>query len=206
MNEHITQLLEAYHDGELRGSQLERVEAHLKSCADCRANLTRLESLSVLLAESPAPAGLKPAAQFEAEVNRRIPARPTPTLWGRVLRIGWYLTPAALLGALSFLLTTHLVGWLATAALRLAPDSVLADLFAVSGWASPRSLLTLDIETLVRSLACGLTGICPLGLSGIGGLLAMLALSALYLSWLASWVARRSHHQKLETITARSRG
>ena len=110
MNEHITQWLGAYHDGELRGAQLERVEAHLKSCADCRADLARLESLSALLAESPAPAGLKPAAQFVAEVHRRIPVRPEPTRWGRAMRTSWRLTPAALIGVLIFLQTTNLVG------------------------------------------------------------------------------------------------
>lgn len=206
MNEHITQLLEAYHDGELRGAQLERVEAHLKSCTECRETLARLDTLSVLLAESPAAAGLKPAYQFEAEVRMRIPTRPELTRWGKAMRAIWLLAPAALLGALAFLRTTSLVGWLVTAGLWLAPDSMLANLFAVPGWTVPQSPLAPEVETIGRALVCWLTGICLPGVSGIGGLLTLLAVSMLYLSWLATWAARRRHHQKLETITAGSRG
>ena len=207
MNEHIQQWLGAYHDGELHGKQLEQVEAHLARCAACRAELAQLESLSSLLAGSPAPAGLKPAAQFEAEVRMRIPDRPEPIWWGKVLRAVWYLTPVALLGVLVFLLTTNLVAWLVLVVLRLAPNSALAGLFAFPAWSLPAAgPLQLDIEAIGRALVCGLTGICPLSLGGIGEVLILLTVSALYLSWLATWVARQHHHQKLETITARSRG
>ena len=206
MNEHITQWLEAYHDGELHGKQLGRVEAHLKRCTACRADLARLESLTSLLAESPAPAGLKSADQFEAEIRLRIPARPEPTRWGKALRTSWRLAPAALIGVLVFLQTTNLVGLLVTAVLRLAPDSMLTNLFAWQARIVPENPLALEVEVVGRALVCGLTGICPLGLGGIGGMLIMLAVGTLYLSWLATWLARQRHHQKLETITARSRG
>lgn len=45
MNEHLDLELSAYLDGELEDSELPRVEAHLKSCAECREALDDLKRL-----------------------------------------------------------------------------------------------------------------------------------------------------------------
>jgi anti-sigma factor RsiW len=44
-------LLSAYFDGELSGRQTARVEAHLASCAHCRAELARLRETQALIRE-----------------------------------------------------------------------------------------------------------------------------------------------------------
>jgi len=54
MNEHVTEWIGAYHDGELRGARLLQVESHLLDCAACQAELDALSALSTLLQEDSA--------------------------------------------------------------------------------------------------------------------------------------------------------
>jgi anti-sigma factor RsiW len=49
MNQHVTDWLGAYHDGELEESRRQQVEAHLQVCEDCHAELSRLRALARLL-------------------------------------------------------------------------------------------------------------------------------------------------------------
>lgn len=48
-------VLQAFHDGELRGNELAAVEAHCKQCAECRNELTALAETTALLAAAPTP-------------------------------------------------------------------------------------------------------------------------------------------------------
>jgi anti-sigma factor RsiW len=50
----FAQRIQAYHDGRLDDAQAAQVEAHLKSCAACAAELRELEGLSQMLASIPA--------------------------------------------------------------------------------------------------------------------------------------------------------
>ena len=52
MSNHVTEWLNAYLDGELHGSRLQHVEAHLAECDACQAELESLERLSSLLQKS----------------------------------------------------------------------------------------------------------------------------------------------------------
>jgi anti-sigma factor RsiW len=47
------QILSAYHDGELPGADRTRVEAHLRECASCAAELAGIRESSRLLREAP---------------------------------------------------------------------------------------------------------------------------------------------------------
>ena len=76
MSKHVTEWLNAYLDGELNGSQLQQVEAHLAECEACQAELESLERLSSLLHEVPAPEFTSPE-RFAAQVNLRLPHRRT---------------------------------------------------------------------------------------------------------------------------------
>ena len=49
MNPHVSELLPAYHDGELTSNCQRQVEKHLQDCPTCRAELKALEELSSLL-------------------------------------------------------------------------------------------------------------------------------------------------------------
>jgi hypothetical protein len=77
--------LSALLDNELPAAERARLEAHLQSCAACRAELESLRRASALLRALPQPAlprsfllPLEPAAQQRAD-NLAQPARPAPT-------------------------------------------------------------------------------------------------------------------------------
>src|SRR5919108_6471940 len=72
MSKHVTEWLSAYADGELRGSQLQQVKAHLAECEACQVELESLDRLSSLLREVPAPKFIPPE-RFAAQVNLRLP-------------------------------------------------------------------------------------------------------------------------------------
>ena len=55
MSNHVTEWLNAYYDGELKGKRLQQVEEHLIECEACQAELESLQGLSALLQEVPAP-------------------------------------------------------------------------------------------------------------------------------------------------------
>lgn len=68
--------LEEYHDGELAAADRVATEAHLGSCADCRAELERLRKLEDILRR--VPAGAPPDAdRFLAHIRARS-RRPSP--------------------------------------------------------------------------------------------------------------------------------
>ena len=77
MNEHVTELLGAYLDGELEYGLEKQVRSHLVVCRDCRQELAALQSLSHLLRSDPNPA-TDPAA-FTARLEAQLPARPDKT-------------------------------------------------------------------------------------------------------------------------------
>jgi len=68
----------AYRDGEAKGR--EAMAAHLKECAECRAELARLEEVFAALDAMPVP---DPGEDYGARVWRqiapRLPERPAPS-------------------------------------------------------------------------------------------------------------------------------
>jgi predicted anti-sigma-YlaC factor YlaD len=167
MTDHVSAWLGAYHDGELTGRRLQKVEAHLVECAPCRAELESLRALSAMLGESSAPEGLLPPEQFVAQVGLRLPRRRQRPFGQRVALVAWRLVPFALLGAWLFLQTVFAVAWI----VQLVPG---LDLGQGTGF------LPLSVAD-VRRLA-------------MANLIVPMALALLYWSWLASWwVSRREH-------------
>ena len=71
MSNHVTQWLSAYHDGELKGRQLQQVEEHLAECEACQAELDVLQGLSQLLQEVPVGEFI-PNERLVSQVNLRI--------------------------------------------------------------------------------------------------------------------------------------
>lgn len=199
MTEHVMTWLGAYHDGELRGLRLRQVEIHLARCATCRAELERLRALTALLQESPAAKGLTPPERFVAQVGLRLSRRPVQPTWQRALEIGWRVTPMGLLGAWAFVQAVFVVAWVVLVALQLGlggdvpvwllPASQqrpsLSELFSLS------SASLGDIGRMMLQLLSGR------GLWGWGftlNLASLVVIGLLYWSWLASWWARRQHH------------
>jgi hypothetical protein len=102
MNGHVDDWLPAYHDGELHGARLKRVEDHLKDCESCRRGLDQLQKLSTLLLAAPGPARQISSQRFASQVKLRL-KEPAPRLrWQKALKAGWQAAPLGLLFAWSF--------------------------------------------------------------------------------------------------------
>ncbi len=114
---HVTDLLAAYHDGELAPGARRRVEAHLQSCAECREELAQLEQLSDLLGAYTLPDTLSGAEAFRAQVGLRISRRARPRR--NYLSWSWHIVPVALLCALAGLMGLLAVGDLFVGVCRL---------------------------------------------------------------------------------------
>ena len=71
--ERLGPLLDAYHDGELRGPRRWQVRRHLDGCAACRETLAEIEPLGLLVREV---AGTVATPDLWADVARRLPVRP----------------------------------------------------------------------------------------------------------------------------------
>ncbi len=203
-NGHVINWLQAYHDGELQGRRQRQVDAHLERCEMCRAELEGLRALTALLQESPAPQGLSRPDRFVAQVGLRLPRRPTQSTWQRALETGWRLIPVGLLCAWVFVQAVFLTSRVVLGALELGLGSdVAATLLPASqqgSWLDEvLSLSSANLSNLSQIALQLFKSGGPLGWGATLNLVAMLVIGLLYLSWLASWWARR-HHKNGEAI------
>jgi anti-sigma factor RsiW len=91
MSEHMTEWLNAFLDGELRGPRLGQVQDHLAGCAICRAELDELRGLSRMLHEAPPVVADQPADRFIAELTLLLPRREESAPKTGIV---WWLAPA----------------------------------------------------------------------------------------------------------------
>jgi anti-sigma factor RsiW len=193
MPEHIVEWLGAYLDGELPANRLLQAEAHLQDCRECRAELGSLRELSRLLGEAPAPQGFPTAGAFVARLAPSLPLRPEPSSRRTALEAIWWLAPLLIVAALVFVQTaSRLSGWVwAAGALGLLGEA--------SAWLAPSPSGTAWLTT-----ALGRLGLLPaeaglgwaklaeaFGRSALSQIIWQASIALLYLSWLASWWARR---------------
>lgn len=115
MSNHVTEWLNAYLDGELKGRQLHQVEEHLASCEACQTELDTLQGLSSLLQEVHAPT-LVSHERFVSQVNLRLPERRAKETKDSSIGFGWWLIPVGLLAAWIFISTTTIVSDMVTVA------------------------------------------------------------------------------------------
>jgi anti-sigma factor RsiW len=109
MSDHVTEWLNAYLDGELKGNRLQHVQEHLAECPTCQDELDSLQSLSGLLQTVPAPEFPSPE-RFATQVNLLLPQKRTSTPNSRLFEIGWWLIPVGLLAVWVFISTAALLG------------------------------------------------------------------------------------------------
>lgn len=189
MSDHVLEWLGAYRDGELHGSRLQQVEAHLAECEICQRELEALENITSWLQEAPAAEFTSPE-RFAAQVHLRLPySKPAPSS-RNLLEVGWWMIPVGLLAAWGFIATTYLVndllsfatnfGWLSGVSDWLwsgAPAAANWSMrLAQAGVLSGRSLeLAVSTESFTR------TALPQIGLQ--------IAIALLYLSWVAIWWA-----------------
>jgi predicted anti-sigma-YlaC factor YlaD len=198
MSNHVTEWLNAYLDGELHGSRLHHVEAHLAECEVCQTELESLESLSGWLQGVPAPEFTSPE-RFAAQVNLRLPHQQSTISQKKILEVGWWMIPVGLLATWIFMNTSFLVSDMLSLANSLGLLMGISDwmTLGVADWSttlgqfgvlSGNSLdLAASTETFTR------TSLPQISLQ--------VSIALLYLSWIAIWWARRrrqEHGQLLE--------
>jgi anti-sigma factor RsiW len=177
MNEHVTQWLAAYYDGELHGSRQQQVEEHLSSCPACQVELGALRQLSLLLQEAPVPESQLSAGRFRAQVMLRLPPAIRRPGWQRALKAGWQFAPFGAVLAWAFGQAVWLVASLVSV---LDLPLGLSRAGALGGGLS------------LASAAPGLGGVERIIELGLLNLAFSAALTIFLCGWLASWwVARR---------------
>ena len=183
MGNHVHEWLNAYHDGELHGRRLARVEEHLAHCPECQRALAELESLSALLQADPLPKLSTSPEQFVAQVGLRLP-RQTPNGSRRRTQRGplswrWALIPLVILGMVWFLQSVTLVTNLLTAieVLGINPQAV--------SWLVPAQTAPQNLVQSASLFALDL-GV-PFDAVTFISLILPLILAGGYLLWLALW-------------------
>jgi len=109
MSNHVTEWLNAYYDGELKGKRLQQVEEHLTTCEACQAELESLQGLSALLQEVPVPEFPSPE-RFATQVNLLLPQKRTTTPGTHLFEVGWWMIPVGLLAVWVFISIAVLLG------------------------------------------------------------------------------------------------
>lgn len=191
MSEHVTDWLNAYLDGELKGHRLHQVERHLVDCQECRAELESLQDVSALLHEVPAPEFIS-SERFATQVNLLLPHGQPRSTKRNVQEVGWWMIPVSLLMLWVVIGSFEVVGDLVRAADRLG---MLND--------APAWVVQSFSEEAIWSEALGDVGL----LSGNGlawvevtelftrntlpQFIWQAAIALLYLSWIAIWWARQ---------------
>jgi anti-sigma factor RsiW len=193
MSKHVSEWLNAYHDGELRGSRLHQVEAHLAECELCQSELESLQGLSSLIHEVPAPE-FTPPERFAAQVNLRLPHNRTVVSTQKIVEIGWWMIPVGLVGTWVFFGTAFIVGEL------LSTAGNLGLLSGMSAWLGIGTSGDIYLSTTIGQMGV---------LSGNGlnwaeametftrislpQIVLQVSIALLYLGWIAIWWARRTH-------------
>lgn len=196
MSDHVTEWLNAYYDGELKGGRLRQVEDHLAACEACRAELESLRELSVWLHEAPA-AEFVSQERFVSQVNLRLTQRRSTPMKNKVADVGWWMIPVGLLMAWVFFSTTALISDLVAAAGNLgaldnAGALLSSDPSANAAWASTLGRIgLLEGESLgwAESAESFARNVLP-------QFVWQVSIAMLYLTWIAIWWTRRKRREQ----------
>ncbi len=191
MNGHVTPWIQAYHDGQLRGVQRERVSAHLESCAVCQKELKQMLVLSDLLREYSAPQPISTPAAFMTRMMRRLPAPVPLPRWRARWEAAWQALPLMLMAGWILAQTVlaagnlSLLGGYATALANGAP-------FEIPFASGLPGVLRLDLVWPILAGAPWLGPTTQMFLWITTSALLTLFFGILVWGWIASWwVSRR---------------
>jgi predicted anti-sigma-YlaC factor YlaD len=195
MSKHVSEWLNAYHDGELRSNRLHHVETHLAECELCQAELESLESLSDLLQEVPTPR-FTPVERFASQVNLRLAHKQTAVSRRQILEISWWMIPVGLLAVWIFIGTSFFISDILSAANHLGLLRGISDWMAfgpsndiyLSATLSQLGLLSGSRLSWAESTEAFTRMSLPL-------ISLQISIALLYLSWVAIWWARHTRQQ-----------
>ena len=196
MIEHVTELLGAYLDGELRGLRLHQVEEHLEKCKACQKELKVLRGLSTLLQETIPAEDFTSTERFISNLTLSLPRRPEAVPRRKPLEILWWLVPAGVLGAWVFLQTVITVSTLvSTADLTGLFGNAVAWLQSGSQqslwFSASMSLFGNHIHGNERTALDLLNGLSIFGSSLTMQLVWQAGIAMVYWVWLGLWWTRR---------------
>ncbi|MEP7134129.1 MAG: zf-HC2 domain-containing protein [Chloroflexota bacterium] len=193
MSNHVTEWLNAYFDGELHGSRLQQVQAHLITCKTCQDELDALGNVSGLLHEVPLPDFPSPE-RFATQVNLLLPHKRTLTPSRRLFEVGWWLIPVGIVATWVFITTAILLSDVVSTAKNfgILDNTTASFISAPSDTADVTSTLgqfgmlrgsglqwAETTETYTRSV--------------LPQVILQVAVALLYLTWFAIWWARHTH-------------
>ena len=192
MNTHIDRWLDAYLDDELDPGLREQVEDHMKGCPHCQEQMAQRQALSKLLQQVPAAQDLMPQGRFVAEVGLLLDRRSQPQppelqemrQWlfnSKTLNLGWLAIPVGLLLASIFI--QAVAGMSSLLALVPGPHQEFMRQLTLTP-AAP----VLENARLWGGMLGGLGWFELLQWNWVSELLALGAISLLYLAWLAGWL------------------
>lgn len=197
MKDHFTELLQAYHDNELPDWQVEQLEDHLSKCQHCQAELTELQALSTLLHSVQPMIQTSNPAEFAKKLIRLLPQRPAAPIWQRSLKLGWQLSPLAMMLVLVFAQTSVLVNNLIIGVNLLGGIPVEETLSQLGANLSPGIALTIPDHANSFFGSIGVGSLFGFDISFNLTLPAFTSLLAL--SWLAGWwISQRQNDTKNE--------
>jgi len=192
MSNHVTEWLNAYYDGELKGKRIQQVEEHLAACEVCQHELDALQSLSGMLQEVPVPEFPSPE-RFATQVNLLLPQKRTTTPGTHLFEIGWWMIPVGLLAVWVFISTASLLG----DAMSTAKNLGLLD-------STTASFISAPSETVVVTSTLGQFGMLQgnslqwaertenFTRDSFPQIVLQVSVALLYLTWFAVWWTRHT--------------
>lgn len=193
MHEELNPLLNAYLDGELHGTSLQKMQKHLASCEICQDELKQLRRVSELLQAAPRVEARR-VDHFVANLALNLPKQPQTDWPSKQNLVVWWLVPMGLLfdwffvkavillrDALSVVGTTGLWGQVNVVLNGGGHQPVW---LVVLNWLSNGQAMQGTTFSLLNTLNGFASGF-------LGGFIWQVGIGLVYLGWLAVWWFRR---------------
>jgi anti-sigma factor RsiW len=194
MHEDMRALLNVYLDGELHGPRLPELEQHLAMCESCRDELKELRMISEILQSAPVPEFM-PVDRFVSNLNLRLPRQGHPGHPTKPASMAWWLVPAGLLAAWTFVQTVFTLTGVVTAAQA-------AGLFGLPAHGMGAGQQAVWFATVIglfgaqpaalQSTLTRLNFLDVLGMNLLKGFLWQALIVLLYWGWMGIWWLRRN--------------
>ena len=192
MSEHVSNILNAYYDGELNPNQMRKVERHLAQCSSCQEAYDDIVSTSAWLHQLPEPE-MVPADKMAADIALLLPREQEKPRSQSNSSIIWWIVPIVLFSIWVLAGSTHIVSNVLITANEFGFIAIDPALFTT------QSINDLIFSSFIENLST----IVPKDLSwmietqgflreSIIRSVINLSIAMLYLSWIAIWRANQN--------------